>query len=307
MESPDPKLDARLRAVPLPEGLIQRLRQVALADDDGLDAALTRVALARRACGARCAASPWPPTRTSTRRSATCPCRPDWCRGLRSIPWADDDGLDAALREVPVPAGLSAPWQRRQKRQKRLVRLIQVAAAASVLLAVAGLYFGPRLADLVATRKRRSRRRSHPVPATVDHRQMPPPAGEVDPLDRRRGSARTRRLLARPTCRRSALARRSRGCRGEIPPTSGGLSVPSNVDPLAEFDRLDAVTCEGMRPIARRPGCRSGWFPAAWSWLPGSYYPFLIKNRRHPFVSPPPTRACSPRWSRWAWTGQATN
>ena len=78
MESPDPKLDARLRAVPLPEGLIQRLRQVALADDDGLDAALTELPL---------------PAGLVAR--------------LRAIPMAADEDLDQTLRDVPVPAGLA--------------------------------------------------------------------------------------------------------------------------------------------------------------------------------------------------------
>ena len=149
MESPDPKLDARLRAVPLPEGLIQRLRQVALADDAGLDAALTEMPLPAGLLG-RLRGIPLAADEDldQTLRDVAVPA--GLARRLRTIPLAEDDGLDAALRDVPVPAGLSAPWQRRLKRQKQLVRLIQVAAAASVLLAVAGLYFGPKLAGLRA-------------------------------------------------------------------------------------------------------------------------------------------------------------
>ena len=79
MDNPDPNLDAQLRAVPLPEGLVERLRQTALADDDGLDAALREVPL---------------PAGLLDR--------------LRGIPLADDADLDATLRDVPVPAGLAA-------------------------------------------------------------------------------------------------------------------------------------------------------------------------------------------------------
>jgi hypothetical protein len=74
----DPKLEAALRAVPLPEGLLARLRQAALAEDEGLDAALREI--------------PLPPGL------------------LRRAYWAAlaDDDLDDAIRDVPLPAGLMA-------------------------------------------------------------------------------------------------------------------------------------------------------------------------------------------------------
>ena len=150
MDTPDPNLDAQLRAVPLPEGLVERLRQTALADDDGLDAALRELPLPAGLLD-RLRGIPLADDEDLDDTLRDVPVPAGLAKRLQSIPWADDDGLDAALRDVPVPAGLSASWQRRFKRQQRLVRSIQVAAAASLLLAVAGLYFGSKIADLVAT------------------------------------------------------------------------------------------------------------------------------------------------------------
>ena len=69
---------------------------------------------------------------------------------------------------------------------------------------------------------------------------------------------------------------------------SGGLSVPSGVDLLAKFDRLDRRDLPGYEPEQlREPGMGVECLvPRGMSWLPDSYYPFLIKYRTHPFVSP---------------------
>ena len=74
MASGDFKLDAQLRAVTVPSGLLERLLALPYADDAGLDEAVRDVVL---------------PEGLSQR--------------LAAIPLADDEGLDEALRDVPVP------------------------------------------------------------------------------------------------------------------------------------------------------------------------------------------------------------
>ncbi len=83
MQPHDPNIDARLRAVPLPEGLVERLRKTALADDDGLDAVLRDV--------------PIPARMQET---------------LRAIPLAEDEDIDDILRNVAIPADSKKPCGR---------------------------------------------------------------------------------------------------------------------------------------------------------------------------------------------------
>jgi Ca-activated chloride channel family protein len=284
MESPDPKLDARLRAVPLPEGLIQRLRQVALADDDGLDAALTELPLPAGLLG-RLRGIPLAADEDldQTLRDVAVPA--GLAQRLRSIPWADDDGLDAALRDVPVPAGLAAPWQRRLQRQKRLGRLIQVMAAASMLLVVAGLYFGHQNSTGPQAKPG----------ASLTWNSLPPqPVEDNLPAEEKltHSIASPDPLQAAPSWRpdspRIALAPGDREAAGGNPGHAGGLSVPSSVDLLADLDRLDGDRLSGHEPEQSPDPARivERLVGRGMSWLPDSYYPFLIKNRTHPFVSP---------------------
>jgi Ca-activated chloride channel family protein len=72
----DPRLDRELKKVPLPEGLLARLKQIAAGPDAELDAALCEVPMAE-----------------------------DLPRRLKAV--AREDGLDEKLRDVPVPAGLA--------------------------------------------------------------------------------------------------------------------------------------------------------------------------------------------------------
>jgi Ca-activated chloride channel homolog len=116
VHSSDPQLDAALRNVPLPEGLLDRLRAVALTDDDDIDAAVRDVPVPR-----------------------------GLLKSLRYIPLADDDGLDEALRGVPIPTRLIASWRRRARKQDRLIRLSRLVVAASVIAAVTLAYVAARL------------------------------------------------------------------------------------------------------------------------------------------------------------------
>jgi Ca-activated chloride channel homolog len=122
MQPSDAKIDTLLQAVPLPEGLLERLRAMPLADDEGLDAALRDV-----------------------------PAPEGLLKRLTQIPLSDDDGLDETLRHVPVPTRLMASWRRRAKQQDRLLRLNRLAVALSLLVALAIGYFGAKMIDILPT------------------------------------------------------------------------------------------------------------------------------------------------------------
>jgi len=126
MHSPDPNFnaeqDAELRAVPLPEGLLERLRRTALADDDGLDAAIRDV-----------------------------PLPAGFAHRLRRGVLADEEILDAAVREVTVPVDLLGRLRRLPQRRKRLASLVPWATAVSLLIAIGLSYGGAMLGFLTAT------------------------------------------------------------------------------------------------------------------------------------------------------------
>ncbi len=117
MSTADSKLDARLREVPLPGGLLNRLVRVPLAGDEDVDELLREVALP-----------------------------PSLLERLQAAALADDDGLDEALRNVRVPDDLVTScrhparkhFARRAVRHDidRLVRISRIATAISLILAV---------------------------------------------------------------------------------------------------------------------------------------------------------------------------
>lgn len=116
----DAEQDAELRAVPVPEGLVDRLRRTALADDEGLDAAVRGVPL------------------------------PDGlvARLRRSI-LADDEAIDAAVRDVLVPVDLWGRLRRVPKGRLRLARLTRWATATSLVLGIGLSYVGAIVALLL--------------------------------------------------------------------------------------------------------------------------------------------------------------
>ncbi len=106
-------LDSDLRHVDVPNGLLERLRAVALADDADLDELLRSVSL---------------PEGLMAR--------------LYRTPLADDAGMDAALRELPVPGSVLSRLNRIPGRRSAWERLVHWAAAASLWLAVGLSYVG---------------------------------------------------------------------------------------------------------------------------------------------------------------------
>ncbi|HZZ73183.1 MAG TPA: von Willebrand factor type A domain-containing protein [Pirellulales bacterium] len=106
----DPDPDADLRNVPLPEDLAARLKQIAVAGDADLDAALQAVVPA-----------------------------PNLIARLQALPLTDD-ALEFALKDVPVPAQLSANLRRLASvapgRRRTAPEMQRMALAASLLLAV---------------------------------------------------------------------------------------------------------------------------------------------------------------------------
>ncbi|MBN2476107.1 MAG: von Willebrand factor type A domain-containing protein [Pirellulales bacterium] len=126
MRRSDPEFEARqdaeLRAVALPEGLLRRLRQIALADDAGLDEAVRHVRL---------------PAGLTDR--------------LRRSLLVDDEALDAAIRGIPTPVGVAGRLRRVPKNWIRLARLTEWATAASLLIAIGASYLGAMIAFLWTT------------------------------------------------------------------------------------------------------------------------------------------------------------
>ena len=117
MSSADSKLDAQLRAVRLPGGLLDRLMALPLAEDEDIDELVREVAVP-----------------------------PGLLQWLQAIPLDDDDGLDEALRNVPVPDDLVASCRHHARRHlarregrhdlDRMVRISRIAMAVSLILAV---------------------------------------------------------------------------------------------------------------------------------------------------------------------------
>src|SRR5208282_120102 len=115
MSSADFKLDAQLRAVPLPGGLLDRLMALPLAGDEAVDGLVREVTV---------------PAGLLDR--------------LLTIPLSEDDGLDEALRNVPVPDDLVTSCRhyarrhlaRRASGRDRALRINRLAMAASLILAV---------------------------------------------------------------------------------------------------------------------------------------------------------------------------
>ncbi len=116
MSSGDLKLDAQLKAVTVPCGLLDRLLALPYADDAGLDEAALAVALPE-----------------------------GLLQRLADIPLVDDDGLDEALRDVPVPFELETSFRRHGRRaggrgksrpMDRALRISRIALAMSLIIAV---------------------------------------------------------------------------------------------------------------------------------------------------------------------------
>jgi len=137
----DAELEAELRDIPLPNGLLGRLRAAALADDEGLDAAVRCVPVpagfGRRLFGA--ILEDHEALDAALRAVAV----PDGLEArLRRAVLVDDDGIDAVVRDVPVPSQVRKRLAHTAGAAGRFVKWGRLATAASLLLAIGLSYVG---------------------------------------------------------------------------------------------------------------------------------------------------------------------
>ncbi len=103
--SSDEWVENQLRQVPVPGGLLKRLRTVALADDDALDAALRDVPMPAGLVQELAKLATYP-DKAIDREVAKVPANPNLLDKLRTIPAYSSPHIEAMLRDVPVPDGL---------------------------------------------------------------------------------------------------------------------------------------------------------------------------------------------------------
>ena len=153
MPSPDSNFDAgqdaELRAVPLPDGLLRRLRRTALADDEGLDTALRRVPVPAWLLGRlqRVVLADDDGLDQALRRL---PLPARLADRLRLLPLEGDQQLDAAVRHVPVPPAILGRCRRLPNRGLSLARVTHWVTAASLMIAIGLSYVGAMIGFLVA-------------------------------------------------------------------------------------------------------------------------------------------------------------
>jgi Mg-chelatase subunit ChlD len=246
MQISDSQLDAKLRAVPLPDGFIERLCALPLVDDDGLDQAVREVEMPR-----------------------------GLLKRLRRIPLADDDGLDAALRNVPVPKRLTAAWRRRNVKRDRLVRLSRLVVAASVIVAVSLSFLAAWLTSLPNPHDMQA----NPAPAPKTPEAEPLEASLLaeaeseEPAEPPQAGAPE---LGPPMFEDRRPAR---------PADVAALSMPSEVDPLATpAEQVYSTGDRGDELLPPAAGLTSRG--VAWPKDPAWNEWFLAFYRTHPFVSP---------------------
>jgi Ca-activated chloride channel family protein len=137
-QNPERWIHAELRRVPLPEGLIERLRAIAGQGDEQLDAQLREVAVPPGLVGQLKLIVD---DHSLDRQIAQVPLPAGLLEELRGVP--DDEALDEAIRRVPaaVPAQVLAKLSGLPDRSRRWQRLRHRAAAASLLLTICICYF----------------------------------------------------------------------------------------------------------------------------------------------------------------------
>jgi Ca-activated chloride channel homolog len=267
----EPELDGRMRTVPLPEGLLARLRAVALADDADLDAAIRDVALPA-----------------------------GFARRLRLSLLAEDDALDAALRDVPLPAGFLRPVVRFARRQGRLRRVARWATAVSLLIAFGGPYVAAMILVVMSAIGP-----SRPAPPPLAWRgewataeDGTGPGGLLVMIADADGSeaagrwaAETAARLPEPDLAAQFAATPGRGLRGPSWPATAGL--PAHVDPM-----LEAAPYYWPEPVWGGSSGGIDDLPDLWKLVaplprgvepplrPGFDLDFYIRYRVHPLIVP---------------------
>jgi Ca-activated chloride channel homolog len=268
MSPADLKLDAQLRNVRVPDGLLDRLMALPVADDDSIDELVREVDVP-----------------------------PDLVQWLQAIPLSEDAGLDEALRNVSVPASLvnscrhprSAKARSARRRMDYLFRMSGFTMAASLILAVSLSLGSAMLLKMIVDHS------GDQLPASsIVDKDPAPPVKPKTSLESSWG------MLANDRAREGELAYQ-RGEAGrevdlaDLEPAAAREArdrlnldtLPGGADPLAlsagvlvspnSWDELPDLP---RRPVAPLP------HGLDWPLDPGSNRPFLQQTGFHPFVSP---------------------
>jgi len=274
MSTADFKLDAQLQNVPLPDGLLDRLMALPLADDEDVDELLRDVAL--------------PPCLLPR---------------LQAVPLTDDDGLDEALRNVSVPDDLVTSCRHHARRHlarregrhplDRALRISRIAMAASLILAVT-LSLGSAVLFLVLNGL------GIDLPSPQLAQQIPTPPVPVEkPLEASWGmladdspGVGTQPSQPLDYHREIELAQIEPAAGLAVRDSLASATLPGGADPLALSvgGVLGSNSWDDLPELPTRP---VGLVPHGLDWplVPGANRPFLTRFNFHPFVSP----AANPR------------
>jgi hypothetical protein len=269
MSTTDSKLDAELRNVRVPDGLLDRLVALPLAGDDGIDEIVRDVAIPPRLLK-------WLEAIPLTEPIPDC--------------WA---ALDEALRNVPVPDDLVPSCRHFARRFvsrlkgrpiDRVMRISRFAMAASLILAVSLSLGSAMLMSLVINGI------GGRLPPTMVAKDKPPrPIEEKERLEASWGmeqgaGSRDQGLPAQRQIEFAALdggeaAVRDQLALGTLPSGADPWAVPSS-EPVLGNNNWDKLPDLMIRPSDL------GSHGLDWPIVPGDNRQFLIRYGFHPFVSP---------------------
>ncbi len=278
MSTADSKLDARLRDVPLPDGLLDRLMALPLAGSEnvggeGLDGAEIDELLREVALPA------------------------GLLQRLQAIPLADDEGLDEALREVPLPDDLAASFHHARRRSARregrhsmdrMVRFSRIAMAASLILAVT-LSLGSAMLLSLFVNGFGGGQVAQDLPASSPLAPSAPPekpletswrmlAEDAGPVQGPSPAGDFQREIELAEMEPSGVPFRDLAPSPIMPPgadplvRSAGGVLGSN-----KWDNLPELPLRVVSPVPHG---------LDWPLVPGDNRPFLVTTGFHPFVSP---------------------
>ena len=276
MSTADFKLDAQLQNVPLPDGLLDRLMALPLADDEDIDELLRDVALP-----------------------------PGFLPRLQAVPLTDDDGLDEALRNVSVPDDLVSSCRHHTRRHParqqftrlgdrrpmdRALRISRIATAASLILAVS-LSLGSAMLLLLVLNGSGG---GLPVPQLAQQQTPTPPTPVEKPLEASWGMLAddSSGVAAWPAQlmdyhREIKLAQIEPAAALAARDSLASAMLPGGADPLAQSAGgvLGSNSWDDLPELPTRP---FGLVPHGLDWplVPGANRPFLTHFNFHPFVSP---------------------